>query len=58
MAVIINDFEIILEPPASAPEGPNREPAGEDTAQQKLTPHDLDSILRHRIERSLRLWAY
>ncbi len=58
MAVIINDFEVVVEPPATPSEEQSAEQADEGVAPQRLTPHDLDSILRQRFERALRVWAH
>lgn len=60
MAIIINDFEVVLEPQATPATDPSEKPATEEqqVAPKKLTPHDLDTILRQRLERALRVWAY
>lgn len=59
MAVIINDFEVVVEPPATPANDQSLEPvaAEQGVSPQKLTPHDLDTILRQRLERALRVWA-
>ena len=60
MAVIINDFEVVVEPPATPPGDQGQESmAGEqDVAPQKLTPHDFDTILSQRCYRVLRVRAH
>lgn len=59
MAVIINEFEVVVEPPATEPEAePGTVPNSETETAQRLNPHDLDTILRQRVERALRLRAH
>jgi hypothetical protein len=58
MAVIINDFEVVVEPPATPSEEQPAGPADEGVAPQRLTPHDFDNIFRQRVERSLRVRAH
>lgn len=58
MAVIINEFEAVIEPPGR----PNPEPGVEERPEGKeppqvLSPMDLDHVLRLRLERSLRVRA-
>ncbi|MGO1068739.1 hypothetical protein [Lysobacter sp. CA199] len=55
MGVVINEFEVLAEPPAPA----RQDQAGsEGEAPQKLDPHDLQ-IAQRQLERSaLRLWAH
>lgn len=58
MAVIINDFEVVVEAPTGAAE------PGADTASPppmpapQLTPHDLCDLERHRMERAARVFAH
>jgi hypothetical protein len=60
MAVIINDFEVVVEPEATPAgeqsQGPVESEAG--VAPQTLTPHDLDNILRQRRDRFMRVRAH
>ena len=60
MAVIINDFEVIVEPPATSASGQAERPieAEQEITPQRLTPHDLDSIFRQTIERAERVRAH
>lgn len=52
MAVVINDFEVLVEPP---PDNPG---AGEQTAQQAAsTPQDVEQIVRRQEERAARVRA-
>jgi hypothetical protein len=55
MPVVINDFEVVTEPP-SAP------PAQAAAEGQPVTPplpaHEVERILRHERERALRVWAH
>jgi hypothetical protein len=57
MTVIINDFEIMVEPPASTsgnqPDGSQQEPM----PQMMLRPQDIERIIRHFEERRDRLIA-
>jgi hypothetical protein len=63
MAVIINDFEIMVEPPgqqqgaqAATSAAPAR-PSGTTPKPVALQPQDIERILRHFEERRLRLVA-
>jgi hypothetical protein len=60
MAVIINDFEVVVEPPATPAGEQTEKPATaeQDVTAQKLTPHDFDNILRQRVERAVRVRAH
>lgn len=60
MAVIVNDLEVILEPPApgsEGSEGPERPARGAGAAAPQLRPGDLDDLVRHRLERLARVCA-
>jgi hypothetical protein len=52
MAVVINDFEVHVEPPA-----PPRAEAEQAPAAQHLRPEDIDRIVRHFERRRERLRA-
>lgn len=59
MAVIINEFEVVVEPPASAASDPE---IGSSTDQQAapvqvISPHDMQSVMRMQYERLLRVRA-
>jgi len=55
LAVVISDFEVVVEPPAeSAPAAD----AGPDNEQPVLTPHDLDLLLERQAERAARVRAH
>jgi len=58
MAVIINEFEVVVEPPtAPTPEpGVQRSNEGKEPVQP-LSPLDMDSIFRQRLERAVRVRA-
>lgn len=60
MAVIINDFEVVVEPPATpaGEQGQESMTAEEGVAPQTLTPHDFDNILRQRRDRLMRVRAH
>ena len=58
MSVIINEFEVVIDPPAGRELPPNLQPAEQQPpAAQKLTPMDMREVLRQQIERMLRTWA-
>ncbi|MDA8018128.1 MAG: hypothetical protein MPN21_11840 [Thermoanaerobaculia bacterium] len=58
MAVIINDFEVVVETP-TAPAEPGADTAAPaPSPAPKLTPHDLHELERHRMERAARVWAH
>jgi hypothetical protein len=56
MAVIINDFEVLLEPPAAPPPRPGAEAAA-DRPAPSLRPEDIERIVRHFERRRERLRA-
>ncbi len=60
MAVIINEFEVVVEPEATAPGEQSQETVAneESVASQTLTPYDFDSILRQRRDRYMRIRAH
>lgn len=61
MSLIINEFEIVA-PPDGAANGDGARPsarasAGEHTAPPAVQPAEIAEILRHNLQRRLRLWA-
>jgi len=57
VAVVINEFEIVTEPPMPAEE--RNQPQAVDTGTpQELTTHDIAALVRHEAERSARYWAH
>ena len=52
MPVVINDFEVLVEPPPSRTDS---EAAPQPT--EALTPVDIDRIPQHFTERRRRVWA-
>ncbi len=58
MAVIINEFEAVVEPPRRPEPEPGVElrPEGKEAAIP-LTPLDMEEVLRQRLERLARLLA-
>jgi hypothetical protein len=54
MAVVINEFEIVAEPPAPA------QPAAAEPAPARpaLAGQEVERLLRHEEERALRVWAH
>ena len=52
MAVVINDFEVVVEPPPPPPD------SGEQPAQAAApTPQDIEQVVRRRMERAARVRA-
>jgi len=59
MAVIINDFEVVSEPPPSDERGAGGEEAeGQAGQAQGPTPHQVEQIIEHQQERRARVWAH
>ena len=61
MAVIINEFEVGVEPPARPePSGPAPAPSRPDGpgAAPALSPLDIRDILAQQAQRELRRWAH
>jgi hypothetical protein len=57
MAVIINEFEVVPDDSQPGP-GETPEPAERQAAPAPtLTPSDLEAMLKHQLERELRLRA-
>ena len=57
MAVIINDFEVVQEPPATAADGgsENTTTGAQSGSGQNLTPYDIEDISRLYMERAERV---
>lgn len=53
MPVIINETEIIVEPPSAPPQSP---PAAASPSA-RLTPEDVMRVVRRQQERVARVWA-
>ncbi len=57
MPVVINEFEVVAEPPpASQSTGPK--PPGTAPSAPTPTPHDIERIVRRQIERCARVRAH
>lgn len=54
MAVIINEFEVVVEPTEEPTEGE----AEYIEPQPQLTPQDIHNIIERRIGRVARIWAH
>jgi hypothetical protein len=54
MAVVISEFEVVPDAPPAAPNAP----AQEMPPPPQLTPRDLERLMRHKVERALRVWAH
>jgi hypothetical protein len=57
MAVIINDFEIVIEPPAEE-KAPPRQASAQREARLALAPGDVQEVVRQFVGRSLRVYAH
>lgn len=58
MAVIINDFEIMVEPPAAGGDQQQRQGLQEPALMpQQLRPEDIERVIRHFEDRRLRVAA-
>jgi hypothetical protein len=57
MAVIINDFEIVIEPPDEE-EPPPREASEQRESRLALAPGDVQEVIRQFAARSLRLYTH
>lgn len=57
MAVVINEFEVVAEPP---PVSPAQAQPGGETAMPRpmLAAQEVERLLRHEQERALRVWAH
>ena len=60
MAIIINDFEVVVEPQASqsANQDETIRTKEQELSQQKISPYDLNSIIRKLNERAVRVRAH
>ena len=56
MSVVINEFEVVAEPPAPTSGGEVAEAAPAPAAAP--TPHDVEQIVRRQTERLARVWAH
>ena len=54
MAVVINEFEVVSEPPATpaATDTPNPHP------QPAMTPNDVNQAVEQHVNRMQRVWAH
>lgn len=58
MPVIINDFEVISEPPSQNKESETDQPARENAENNsRLRPADIERVVRRFLERRARLRA-
>lgn len=60
MAVIINEFEVVVEQAEAPAEGQagNVEPQPKPQPQPQLTPQDIYDIVHRQFERMVRVWAH
>ncbi len=56
MPVVINEFEIVEEPPAAGGTAAPLQPAEE--TKPALAAPEVERIMQHLAERELRLWAH
>jgi hypothetical protein len=55
MPVVINEFEVVAEPPPASP----AQPGGETPLPKPvLAAQEVERLLRHEAERALRVWAH
>lgn len=57
MSVVINEFEVVAEPPAPT-SGREVAEAAPATVALAPTPHDVEQIIRRQMERLARVWAH
>ena len=58
MPVVINEFEIVTEPPPASEEAGGPGPQPEETAPSEvLRPEDVVRIYQHHRQRMARIWA-
>jgi hypothetical protein len=55
MPVVINEFEVVAEPPPAAPAQPAAEAP---PPRPSLAAQEVERLLRHEEERALRVWAH
>jgi hypothetical protein len=55
MPVVINEFEVVAEPP---PAGPAQAAAEAPPPRPALAAQEVERLLRHEEERALRVWAH
>lgn len=59
MPIVVNEIEIVPEPPAAASRSPGSSPPSSPAGTTpELTPQDLWEIQRHLAERAARLLAH
>ena len=64
MPLVINEFEVIAEPPAApspAQSAPGGQTGGESAASASvaaISPHEIERVLRRSAERLARIWAH
>ncbi len=59
MPVIINDFEVVIDPGEISDQGGVEEEAQpQPPAQQPFSPQDVEDIVRRQAERMCRVWAH
>jgi hypothetical protein len=57
MPVVINDFEVVVEPPSRGPRESESEQAEQDARRPRLRPEDIHRIVRHFQQRRARVRA-
>jgi hypothetical protein len=58
MAVIINDFEIVSEPPPSEERGSGDQQENQAAQAQGPKPHEIEHVIERQRERRARVWAH
>jgi len=57
MPVVINDFEVVVEPPTRGSREAETQQAEQDVRRPRLRPEDIDRIVRHFQQRRARVRA-
>ena len=59
MAVIINEFEVVVEPPRSSEDQGQETPVApaQQQAMEPLSPFSLEMVMRQRLQRQARVRA-
>jgi hypothetical protein len=58
MSVVINDFEVVTEAPPSQDRHGGDKQEGEAAQAQGPTPHQIERVIEHHLERRARVRAH
>ena len=56
MAVLINEFEVVVEPPATSP-SPDADGSDDQARDRVLSPYEVVQLMMHSARRMLRVTA-